>query len=130
MISDVLALVDFVNRLADQAAIKVAYFDGDGTKISGDPDVNVDVISTNVSTTWYFKVQTVAGYEFLRYPIHPEGVIEQNGKLTDQTYDASIFRYIPAGRMSATGFANVRTPFVIHGYPVSVLLRSGSPVGS
>ena len=129
MISDVLALVDFIKKTQAEWNVKVAHFDGSGVKIHGDNDVNVTVRTTPNANMFYFEVITIDGYTFLRYPVNPGGVIEDLAPLTDGTFSSTIFRFIREGRLSASGHTNVRVPFIVYGYKTEALTEVGSPVG-
>lgn len=129
MISDALALIDFIKRTHAEWSVKIAHFDGSGQKINGDTDLLMQVHNTATVGIFYFQVTPITGYTFLRYPVNPGGVIEDLGSLTDGTFTSEYFRFIRAGRLSATGHLNVRVPFIIYGYKTETLLDMGSPIG-
>lgn len=129
MIGDVLAMMDYINKTRAEWSVKVAHFDGSGRRTLGDADVNITVHRGSSPERFYFEVQPIEGYTFLRYPVSPGGVIEDLASLNDGTFTSTHFRFIRAGRLSANGHSNVRVPFVVYGYRTAALSEIGGPVG-
>lgn len=128
MISDVLALLAFFNKMKSEAAIKVAHFDGNGQKISGDVDVNVTAHRTPDGAMSFFEVNPLDGYTFLRFPVNPGGVVEDLGVVAGKQV-ATHFRYVASSVVSTGGQQNVFVPFIVYGYKTKALIELGSPVG-
>lgn len=114
--------------MKSNVSIKVGHFDGKGTKIRGDIDVNVQVHPVSGTQIFFFEVTPIQDYTFLRYPVNPGGVVEDLGVLNNEKL-ATYFRYVGNSTVSTGGQPNVIVPFIVYGYLTSALTGIGSPVG-
>lgn len=128
MISDVLSLLEFLNKMKSTASMKVAHFDGKGQKLRGDHDVNVVVHQVPDKKIFFFEVQSLENYTFLRFPVNPGGVVEDLALANDEL-NSNYFRYVSASTISTGGQKNVIVPFIVYGYLTKTLLEMGSPIG-
>jgi hypothetical protein len=128
MISDVLSLLEFFNKMKSNISIKIAYFDGKGNKVRGDDDVNILVHKVQGKEIFFFEVQPITDYTFLRFPVNPGGVVEDLGAVNGEIL-ATYFRYVGNSTISTGGQPNIIVPFIIYGYLTKALIEIGSPVG-
>jgi hypothetical protein len=130
MIGDAIALLDFLRRMYGDYKIISTLFDADGVRIEGDEEIVVHVHKEpGHPNEWYYSVEPIEGYQFVRIPMNAGAVIESLASLEGfQTLDASYFRYVPVpdGLLRWGGvIPNVRVQFMVFAYKTSDLLALG-----
>ena len=125
MLSDVIGLIDFVERRLDDAATLRALFRADGERVSGDESLDVSVHRAN-QRTWFYSVQGPEGYEFVYLPVIPSVNVDYGTRGGDPVPDAKVFRFVasPMARFAAKGEPNVQTDFIVVGYRPKDLLKA------
>ena len=68
--SDVISLIDFIERRLEKAGTVRALFRADGKRLSGDDSLKVAVHRAN-KQTWFYSVQGPQDYEFVYLPVIP-----------------------------------------------------------
>lgn len=131
MIGDAIALIQLLRDMTADAGIVSAIFDPDGNRMSGDDSLAVIVrqLEGEEGKAWFYEITGPEGYEFVRSPVNPEGVIEAHGTPSNETNpDARYFRYapVPDGHVYGAGTRpNVRVNFMVFGYrPEQLLSRN------
>lgn len=130
MIADAIALLDFLRRMYGDYQIKSALFDADGLRIEGDEEIIVHVHKEpGHPNEWYYSVEPIEGYQFVRIPMNAGAVIESLARHEGlQTPDAAYFRYVPVpdGLLRWGGvIPNVRVQFMVFAHKTSDLLTLG-----
>ena len=138
MISDAIALYSLIRDIYRGRKLKIvaALFDWEATRLEGDERVNVQFnreeeahpdIVHGTPDRWWYCVEPFDNYQFIRIPVNAGGVIEDLGRLRDDSNcSADYFRYVavPDGRLRGS-IPNVKVTFMIFGYRPSDLLETG-----
>ncbi len=127
VIADVLALLEYLDKHAEELNVKKALFNPDGTRAEGDKDIVVNVVPVKgkEATQWYYQVQPIDDYTFVYLPVIPSVHVDF-GKLKDeQIPSADLFRFVgtPLAYYTSGGAPNVAVKFTVVGYKPSTLLR-------
>jgi hypothetical protein len=130
MISDAIALYDLIRKIKHRHEVLSALFSWDGTRLKGDPRVVVKVRIGGVSEQdlWWYEVEPVNDFLFLRFPVNPGSVVESAGRDPNEpTSDTKYFRYVsgPSGAVQGHPLSNVRVNFMVFGYKPDDLLAIG-----
>lgn len=131
VIGDAIALIQFLRDLSADVGVLSAIFDADGNRKAGDEGVSVKIHrvpedEAKGNKVWFYEIHGPEGFEFVRAPVNPEGVIEAHGTRTDGTNpDARYFRYapVPDGNIYSGSRPNVRVDFMVFGYKPEDLLK-------
>jgi hypothetical protein len=100
--------------------------------LQGDKRLNVKVhgVAQGGSPYWWYSVEPVDDYQFIRIPVNVGGVMEAVDKaeqrdqpsFAQQNPDALYFRYVHANPLKE--WVNVRVSFMIFAYKPSDLLST------
>ncbi len=134
-IADAIALLELVRRIYGgykNRKIIGALFDWQGKRLQGDEKLNVKVHGTaqTGSSYWWYSVEPIDDYQFIRIPVNVGGVMEAVDKAEEQdqpsfaqqTPDARYFRYVHANPLKE--WVNVRVNFMVFAYKPSDLLST------
>ncbi len=125
MISDAITMYEFVTKNLEDRAILTAYFKWDGTRISGNERITVEKVDSEKGS-WFYKINDVEDFVFLRIPTHMSAVIEIVGMIAGETAkDSNYFRYVgvPTGQIFGGVLPNVKVDFMVFGYKPNDLLN-------
>lgn len=133
MISDAIALIQFLAGLNKQRVILSAMFDSDGNRIAGSDKIRIrkhEVSNPNPNKPnfWFYSIDPYEDYIFVRMPVNPGPVAEEAGvDASTDTRDANFFRFVPSASGAVQGhpLANVRVNFLVYGYPPKLMLSLG-----
>lgn len=122
---DPVNLISLVLDKIDEIDIKTTLFDYQGNRIEGSESIKLTKgkPTNRVEAMWWFKVEPIEGYAFIRLPINPSGVEEQIGTWEGEAPDANWFRYIHPSHIAKDFAPNVNTQFLIIGYPYKSLFK-------
>ena len=127
MISDVIALIDFLKKCQDQCNIISALFDWSGKRLEGDERIIVDKISIrDKKDAWFYKIRPLEEYIFIHMPVVPGSVYIDNGMEDgEQNPDAKLFRYVGNifSSVISGGNPNTKVDFIVIGYKSKDLLE-------
>lgn len=126
MISDALALIDFLKKNWEHYKTVSALFKWDGTKVEGDDKIAVVKIQVKGSRDkWFFRIRPVDGYVFVYMPLIPSVVVDNGTLGGEKNPDADLFRFV--GNLFSSvisgGNPNVKADFLVVGYKPKDLLR-------
>lgn len=103
-----------------------AMFTSDGKRVYGTDHISIHVfpVSTGV---WFYRVNDVEGYSFVRMPVIESCAIELVGKLVGETNpDSRIWRWVaptpPGVIVSGETGPNVTVDFIVVGYRPKALV--------
>jgi len=129
MISDAIALIEFLRKHYDEYKVLSAFFDWQGNLIEGDEQLRVEKIpDPKRQDAWFYHVVGPEDYVFVHMPVvaglYPDYARIGDGKNTDADY----FRYVNTPLSSVQGGAsNTRVSFIVYGYRPKDLLKSKTP---
>lgn len=127
MISDAIALYEFLRKHWDEYIVISAMFSHDGKFIAGDRRIKVKKIPVKGRTDmWFYRVDPLDDYIFIHFPVNPGAVYIDNGKLSGESNpDARLFRYVgnPLAHFESGGSPNVKVDFIVVGYKAKDLLK-------
>lgn len=128
MISDILALYNFLKDETTEASILSALFSATGDRIKGDEGIQVIKHAIPDSQDkWFFEVKPILDYVFVPYPVNPAVSLDfgtPNGKPNP---DSRFFRFVstPLSLYSSGGEPNVLVNFIVYGYSPEDLMTKG-----
>jgi hypothetical protein len=128
MISDAIALYDLFikySKMASDFKIISAMFDCDGKLIEGNLNIKVNILPyTGESKAWFYNIEKIDDYVFIRIPVNVGLVIEAPGAINDQNPDSEYFRFVsvPDGHICGGVKPNVKVNFIVVGYRPKQLL--------
>jgi len=129
MIGDAIALYELIRKMSSQASVLSALFDVDGTRLEGDENIGISLHPLEGNdNVWWYEVQPIEGYEFIRIPVNAGAVIESLGTPKDgKNRVADYFRYVsvPDGHIYGGTIVNVRVKFMVFGYRPTDLMAAG-----
>ncbi len=128
MISDALALIEFLKKHYDEYHVLSALFDSEGKRTEGDSELEVEKIPSGREGRWFYRVKGLEGYVFVHMPVvaglYPDYALAGEGPNTD----ATLFRYVNTPLSSAQGgVANTLVDFIVYGYRPKDLLKFKKP---
>lgn len=125
MFSDVISLYNFLDKKLANASILKAMFLWDGSRKSGNTEINIRVHG-NPSTdhTWFYEVTPYNDFVFVPFPVNPSVNIDFGKANTENVPNANFFRYVssPIAKYASGGEDNVKVNFVVFGYKPDDLL--------
>lgn len=135
MISDAIALLELILNTFGKSNVPSALFDWEGNRIEGDDRIKVNLIKGQgeESKAWWYCVEAVENYQFIRIPVNASAVIESLGApINENNRVSDYFRYIPTpdGHIYGGTISNVKVNFMIFAYRPSDLLSTSSPTKS
>ena len=119
MISDILALYNFVNKELEQSSILKAFFSWDGSKITGDKEIKILLHrTTNNERCWFYEVLPYKNFIFTPFPTNPSVNLDFGAAENDKNPDSRYFRYVlsPLAKFTSGGEENVKVDFMVFGY--------------
>ncbi|MGD0284522.1 MAG: hypothetical protein ABSB12_02930 [Candidatus Saccharimonadales bacterium] len=125
MLSDALALVDFLQKNKAKYTTLGALFDSSGQRIEGSQRIIIDKIpsSSSPDTIWFYKVRPVNGYVFTPIPV-TVCYIDYGLRQGSNNPDSETFRFVatPMSTFTSGGAQNLLISFTIIGYKPKQLL--------
>ena len=129
MISVAIALYDLTRRIYDEESIVSGLFDSDGSRVHGEERLGVEKHPLKGSpSVWWYSIEPIEGYQFIRIPVNVGGVVENLGTPTgDINAEAGYFRYIPVpdGKPRGGEIPKVKVSFIVLAHKPSDLLSVG-----
>ena len=128
MIGDVLAVIDFVEKRAEELGKIAAMFKANGDKISGSDEIEVEVLPTTDEKTqsqWFYRIKEKKDYVFVYMPLIPSVYVAYGSVGDNPNPDANIFRFVgnPMSAFQAGGAPNVEVDFIVIGYKPDKFLK-------
>lgn len=127
MISDVLALWNFLDEQLDTASVFSALFDADGNRKGGSDLVKVKLIRSGPvdGPIWFYQVEPYKDYVFVPMPVNPALYFDYGQLNSSNNPDARFFRFVasPMSRYSSGGEPNVKVDFMVFGYKPDDLMN-------
>ena len=107
-----------------------ALFDWQGKRLVGDERVAINLCTDHNDaapqpSVWWYLIEPLDDYQFIRVPVNPGAVIESLGTLGEEkNARAEYFRYVavPDGRIRGGTPPNVKVNFMVFAYRPSDLL--------
>ncbi len=105
-----------------------ALFDARGSRIYGSDKINVIHLVQDRPDVWYFTVEAVEGYTFVRFPVIQSPAEELSGRLPSETNpDSRYWRWIQRARAGTILDGsheppNLKVEFVVVGYRPKALV--------
>ena len=127
MISDALALIEFLKKHWTEYSVKSALFSSDGSRVEGDTFIEVDRIPMDGNDKiWFYKVREKFEYEFVYMPVISSLYIDYGQIHGTTNPDAKVFRFVgsPLARFAGGGEPNVLANFIVVGYKPKDLLSA------
>ena len=120
MISDAIALYDLIRKVKHRHEVVSALFSWEGSKIKGDPRIAVSVHKggPGEEDLWWYQIEPLEDYRFLRIPVHPGSIVESACREPNQpNSDTRSFRYVsgPSGAVQGHPLSNIRVSFMVFG---------------
>jgi len=128
MIADAVALYDLIRRIYGEHKIIGALFDWKGNRLQGDERLKVQFQAVGKGgDLWFYRVEPVEDYQFIRIPVNAGGVIESLGTVQgEKNADAEFFRYIPVHEEQKYSITpNAKANFMVIAYRPADLLTAG-----
>ena len=128
--------LDFIRDIADSGVVS-AYFDWDGSRIEGSDKIVVVKQAEGAEDgeeppendgIWWFYVEEVRDYAFVRIPLVESGIDELLARLAGEANpDARFWRWVARPRTGVivggqNDLPNVKVPFIVIGYKPKALL--------
>ncbi len=118
--------LNFIRGLKDSSVIS-AMFRWDGTRLEGNDKIVVELHKQDPDSVWYYSVEDVPDYIFVRVPVIESGIEELLGQIPEATNPTTQFwRWVQAARsgtiVGSGDPANVQVDFIIIGYRPKALL--------
>lgn len=125
MISDVLSLIEYLQKHYDKYKIVSAFFDWDAKKIEGSDLVEVIKIPSSNNGQWFYTVKEVDGYVFVFMPVIPSVHIDFGTATGEINPESKFFRFVgnPFSSVISGGNNNVKVKFIVVGYKPKDLLK-------
>jgi len=132
VISDAIALIEFLRKNWQKYQTISALFDYDGKRIEGDEQVVVTRIQAgDAKDKWFYRITPIQGYVFIYLPTIPGSVYVAHGKYeTDTNPRAELFRFVgnSMSTFQSGGAPNVLVDFIVVGYRPKDLLGKSEGV--
>lgn len=125
MISDAIAIYELLQKKWGEYKVISALFKWDGSRSYGDEKIVITKHDAE-DGSWFYSVNELDDYVFIRIPINASCVIERPGTVPgDKSADSKYFRYIavPDGHIYGGTLPNVRVDFMVIGYKPKDLLN-------
>ena len=119
MLSDILALYKFLNSELESASVLKALFSWDGSKKSGNKEVEIRLHGNpNKDKHWFYEVLPYKNFIFTPFPTNPSVNVDFGKVDNDKNPDSKYFRYVssPLAKVMAGGEENVKVDFMVFGY--------------
>jgi hypothetical protein len=126
MISDILALWNFIDKELDHASVFSTLFDAEGRILEGSEIVKINLHKAQQnSIIWFYEVVPYKDFVFVPFPVNPALFLDYGLLNNSSNPDAKLFRFVssPLSRYSAGGEPNVKVDFMIFGYKPSDLMN-------
>ncbi len=133
-ISDAISMYGLIRQVYKNRQIVGALFDWEGKRVEGDDKLKVRR-RTLFHNVWYYSVEPLDDYHFVRIPVNPGPVVEAIDQRAVEMQDpadspqADSFRYVPVHwpekPHTASGFTyvpNAKVNFMVFAYKPSDLL--------
>jgi hypothetical protein len=123
---NVLQFLGYVRKLTG-ANVIAALFDPDAKLKKGDEKIQVRRHETeNDERTWWYEVEDLEDYSFVRIPVVGSGIVEIVGAVQGKNPDARYWRWVSQalpGRIYGGDAPSVRVDFVVVGYRPDALVK-------
>lgn len=119
MISDILALYDFIDKKLAKASVLKAFFCWDGTRKSGNSEITIKLHGNpNQDKIWFYEVTQYKNFVFVPMPVNPAMNFDFGKTPNDKSPDSKYFRFVssPVAKFAKDGEENIRVDFMIIGY--------------
>lgn len=119
MISDILALYNFVNKELESASVLKALFSWDGSKKSGSKEIEIKLHGNpSADKHWFYEVVPYKNFIFTPFPTNPSVNVDFGKAGNDKNPDSRYFRYVstPLAKFTSGGEENVKVDFIVFGY--------------
>jgi len=104
-----------------------AMFDAKGKYLHGSTEIKLDIIEGKNASEWWFTVQYLKEYSFIRFPVIESVAEEMVGlEIGSLNPDSKYWRYIAKGTSSTIrggDFPNILVEFLVFGYKPKALLK-------
>lgn len=125
MISDALALWEYIKKQNADVNTFRALFNWEGQIIEGDNILSVEKITVPDSQyVWYYRINSPEGYVSIPMPVNPN--VYQDFAMTDGSPNQNIdyFRFVstPISSVMSGGANNVLVNFMVFSYRPDILL--------
>lgn len=124
-------LTKFLMDINDTSVIS-AHFRWDGTRLHGDERIKVvRQEAQNTNTVWWYYVEEIPEYTFIRAPVIESCGYELAGQLVgDDVPNALVWRWVAQeeqGVICNPGAPNLKVDFIVTGYRVEALIKHLTP---
>ncbi len=126
MISDAIALIEFLRKHYEEYKVLSALFDWKGKRIEGDSELRVEITpDPKRKDVWFYHVVGPKDYVFVHMPVvaglYPDYATVGGAPNPDANY----FRYVDTPLSSfSEGAPNTRVNFIVYGYRPKDLLKA------
>jgi len=137
VVSAVQKAVAFGKYLRDLGETDVisAHFNWEGTRISGDDKIVIDrQVVGGDGDVWFYIVEEIPGYTFVRAPVIDTVTVELPGKIVgEKNADARVWRWMatrqPGVIYDGKSAPNLKVDFIVIGYRTDALIKHLAPAG-
>lgn len=121
-----LQFLDYLRGIRE-ARIWAALFDADGTRLEGSERVKVIVHRADQPTVWWYQVEELSDYTFVRIPVISSGIDELIGQIVGSPNpDVRFWRWSvrpQTGAIVGGTPLNARVNFLVVGYRPKALMN-------
>ncbi len=123
MIADALALYEFLQKNKDKYTTLSALFSSEGKRMKGSNKLEIEIIKSNKTNTWFYKVKPIKDYVFTPIPV-TACYIDYGKVVGSENSDSKIFRFVDnsMAHFTSGGVSNLLVNFSIIGYKPEQLL--------
>ncbi|MCB9062532.1 MAG: hypothetical protein H6622_13500 [Halobacteriovoraceae bacterium] len=120
--------LEYVKSLAGSDVISAVYR-WDGTLVEGSSKIPLRIQFDESKTTWWYWVERLEDYTFVRFPVVSSCLQEIPGQRGDeQTTNADYWRWVPVNMPGTivggnSNFKNIMVDFMIIGYRKKALIK-------
>ena len=129
MISDALALWEYLKKQNADVNTFKALFNWEGQKIEGDNILTVEKITVSDSQdVWYYKINSPEGYVSIPIPVNPNVYQDFAHIDSSPNQDINYFRFVstPLSSVMSGGTNNILVNFMVFSYRPDILLGVNS----
>ena len=119
MISDILALYQFVDKGLLNASILKGVFSWDGNKKNGSAEIAIRLHGNpQTDKYWFYQVLPYKNFTFVPFPTNPAVHFDFGIANSDKNPNADYFRFVssPLSKVMSGGEPNVKVDFIVLGY--------------